>query len=291
MTTPATRASEALDAEREAGATDILVEPDWLEARLGDPAVRIIEVDVNAKAYSDGHIPGAVLWNAYADLKRPDYRPVDADAIRALFERSGITPEQTLVFYGYAPSLAFWVMKLYRHRNVRILNAARAVWQDAGRPWTTAPASVEPTHYPLPDEDHSIRADLEDVRHAIGDPRTTILDVRTPEEYSGERFWPSGAPEPNGRAGRVPTAVNRNAAALFDDRGRFLDRDALTSLFADVVPPDAEVITYCTIGNRGSAAWFAFRFLLGHDRARVYDGSWAEWGHSEGVPVEVDNVR
>lgn len=286
MITPATRVSEALDAERQTDAGDILVEPDWLEAHLGDPSVRIIEVDVNAKAFTAGHLPGAVLWNAYADLKGPDYRPVDAVAIRALFERSGISPEQTLVFYGYAPSLAFWVMKVYRHSDVRILNVARAVWRDEGRPWTTAPASVEPTHYPLPDEDHSIRADLEDVRHAIGDPHITILDMRSPEEYSGERFWPSGTPEPNGRAGHVPTAVNRNAPALFDERGRFIDREALTSMFVDVVPADADVITYCTIGNRASAAWFALRFLLGHDRARVYDGSWAEWGHSDAVPVE-----
>jgi thiosulfate/3-mercaptopyruvate sulfurtransferase len=211
---------------------------------------------------------------------------VDTDAIRALLGRSGITPDQTVVFYGYAPSLAFWLLKSYRHRDVRILNASRTVWQEQARPWTTEPApDPEPTPYQLPEQDHEFRAELGDVLEAIGEPYTTILDVRSAAEFNGERFWPSGAPEPDGRAGHIPTALNIDAAALFDDRGRFLDHTALQSLFAPI-DPDSEVITYCTIGNRASAMWFAMRYLLGHQRARVYDGSWAEWGHSEVTPID-----
>ncbi|MFE4949676.1 sulfurtransferase [Leifsonia sp. NPDC056665] len=261
-----------------------LVRPDWLESHLADPSVRVIEVDVNATAYMSGHLPGAVLWNPYADLKGPDYRPVADDAIRALFERSGITPETTVVFYGYAPSLGFWLMKLYRHAEVRILDTSRAVWQEAGRPWTTGTPDVAPSRYPLPEPDGAIRATAADVRAAIRRAGSTIVDARSAAEYTGERFWPSGTPEPGGRAGRIPSAVNVDASGVFDERGRFRDRDTLAGMFA-AVDPGADVITYCTIGNRGSAEWFALRYLLGHANARVYDGSWAEWGHDPDTPI------
>lgn len=262
-----------------------LVGPDWLESHLADPAVRVIEVDVNATAYTSGHLPGAVLWNPYTDLKGPDYRPVADDAIRALFERSGITPDTTVVFYGYAPSLGFWLMKLYRHADVRILDTSRAVWQEAGRSWTAETPGVAPSRYPLPTPDDTIRATASDVRAAIGRAGTTIVDARSAAEYTGERFWPSGTPEPGGRAGRIPSAVNVDAAGVFDERGRFRDGDTLAAMFASAVDPDADIITYCTIGNRGSADWFALRYLLGHANARVYDGSWAEWGHDPDTPI------
>ncbi|WP_426626172.1 sulfurtransferase [Leifsonia sp. McL0607] len=262
-----------------------LVEPDWLESHLADPAVRVIEVDVNRTAYDAGHLPGAVLWNPYADLKGPDYRPVGAAAIRTLFERSGITPDQTVVFYGYAPSLGFWLMSLYRHRDVRILDGSRTVWHEEGRPWTTDTTAVPPSSYPLPTPDDSLRASAEDVGAAIGRPGTTIVDARSAGEYSGERFWPSGTPEPTGRAGHVPSAVNVDAVAVFDERGRFADAETLGRMFGPAVAPDADAITYCTIGNRASAEWFALRYLLGHERVRVYDGSWAEWGHLPAAPI------
>ena len=263
-----------------------LVEPDWLESHLDDPAVRVVEVDVNRTAYDAGHLPGAVFWNPYADLKGPDYRPVGAEAIRSLFERSGIAPEQTVVFEGYAPSLGFWLMSLYGHRDVRILDGSRTGWRDEGRPWTTEPSDVQPSRYPVPEPDASLRASADEVRDAIGRPGTTIVDARSAGEYSGERFWPSGTPEPTGRAGHVPSAVNVDAVAVFDERGRFADAATLRRTFTSVAAPDTEVITYCTIGNRASAEWFALRYLLGHERVRVYDGSWAEWGHDPATPID-----
>jgi thiosulfate/3-mercaptopyruvate sulfurtransferase len=275
----------ATDGSTVAARNPALVDADWLEARLADASVRVIEVDVNAKAFDAGHIDGAVLWNAYTDLKRPDYLPVDDEALRELIERSGITPSTTVVFYGYSPSLAFWTMALHGHADTRILDLSRAVWHDEGRPWTTTPARVPPTNYPLPAPDARLRASSDDVLESIGSASTTILDMRTPDEYSGERFWPSGTPEPTGRAGHIPSAVNVDALALFDDRGRFASGPALEQLFADALPSGSQAITYCTIGNRASAAWFALTYLLGRDGVRVYDGSWVEWGHAASTPV------
>ena len=262
----------------------VLVEPAWLEARLGDPAVRVVEVDVSRAAYEQGHIDGAVLWNVYADLKDADYRLADAAAVAQLFSRSGISPGSTVVFCGYAPALGFWLIKLYGHADARILDCSRDTWQAGGRPWSSTPAQPAAADYVLPGQDERVRADHAAVRAATGDPDTTILDVRTREEYLGERFWPSGAMEPGGRAGHVPSAAHQPVDDLYDDRGAFRPAADLRQVFPRT--GDGEVITYCTIGGRASTAWFVLTYLLGRDHVRVYDGSWAEWGRMTGTPVE-----
>ena len=147
-----------------------------------------------------------------------------------------------------------------------------------------AAAAGEQLSLPAPDD--ALRATAEQVRAAIGRPGTTIVDARSAGEYSGERFWPSGTPEPAGRAGHVPSAVNVDAVGVFDERGRFADAATLERMFASAVAAEADAITYCTIGNRASAEWFALRYLLGHEGVRVYDGSWAEWGHDPAAPIE-----
>ena len=264
----------------------VLVSPEWLERHLDDPALRVVEVDVSPAAYRQGHIPGAVLWNVYQDLKDADYRLVDAAAIERLFSRSGIAPESIVLCYGYAPALAFWLLKLYGHRDVRILDASRGTWADAGRPWTTDVTSLAPTGYPLPLPDERIRADHRQVASAIGDPTRTVLDVRSDLEFTGERVWPSGGMEEGGRAGHVPTAINLTIGRILDEAGRFSGPDELRRVFAPASLPDgAEVITYCTIGGRAATAWFALTYLLGRDGVRVYDGSWAEWGRMPATPV------
>ncbi len=151
--------------------------------------------------------------------------------------------------------------------------------QRAARPATTS--------YLLPGPDPQLRADHAAVRAAIGDPRTTILDVRTRDEYLGQRFWPSGGMEPGGRAGHVPSAVHQPLGDLYDDRGSFRSPGELHQMFpAAGSAADRELITYCTIGGRASTAWFILTYLLGRDRVRVYDGSWAEWGRLAGTPVQ-----
>ena len=265
----------------------VLVDPAWLEAHLHDPALRVVEVDVSRLAYDEWHIDGAVLWNVYEDLKDTDYRTADGGAVARLAARSGIGPDSTVVFYGYAPAMGLWLMKLYGHADVRILDCSRGTWRAEGHPCSSTPARPAGTACRLPGEDGRLRADHAAVRAAIGDPRTAILDVRTREEYLGERFWPSGGMEPGGRAGHVPSAVHQPLGDLYDDRGSFRSAGELRQMFPALsAAGDRELITYCTIGGRASTAWFILTYLLGRDHVRVYDGSWAEWGRLAGAPVE-----
>src|SRR5262252_2077749 len=232
-----TTAPEKNALTREPGAGDgVLAEPEWLEAHLDDPTVRVVEVDVSKLAHEQGHIDGAVLWDIYAELKDAGYRLAGAAAMERLLARSGITPDSTVVFYVYGPAMGFWLMKLYGHADVRILNCSRDAWRAEGRRWTSEATRPAATSYPLRGQDGRLRAGHTEVASAIGDPATTVVDVRTCAEYRGERFWPSGGLEPGGRAGHVPSAVHQPIDGLYDERGAFLDGAALRGVFSAVDP-------------------------------------------------------
>jgi thiosulfate/3-mercaptopyruvate sulfurtransferase len=265
---------------------EALVGRQWLAAHLHDPLVRVVEVDVSPAAYNDWHIEGAVLWDIYRDLKDADYRTAGTAALQRIITRSGIGRETTVVFYGYAPALGLWLMKRYGHGDVRILDCSRDQWRADGYPCATAATQPPPGTLLLGAEDPSVLADQATVLDAIGRPDTTLVDVRSTAEYRGECFWPSGGAQPDGRAGHVPSAVHQPVDGLYDADGSFRPAAELRRVFSPaVLDGDDDLITYCTIGGRAATAWFVLTHLLGRDRVRVYDGSWAEWGRAPGTPV------
>ena len=262
------------------------VSADWLQTRLDDPGLRVVEVDVSAASYDAGHIPGAVLWNVYRDFKTPSYEPVDVDTIRRRVEVSGIDPGSTVVCYGYAPAMGAWLLSLLGHTDVRILDCRREAWPTQGRAWSTDQPSPATAVYRSPGPLPEIRADLDAVLAAIDDPSVTILDVRSAAEFAGERFWPSGGSEPGGRSGHVPGAVRLPLESLVHHDGTFRAEPDLRRAVTELgVAQDAAIITYCTVGGRASTAWFALTRILGRPDVRVFDGSWAQWGLTSSTPV------
>lgn len=210
-----------------------LVETEWLASHTTTPGVRVIEVDVNATAYSAGHIDGAVLWNAYKDLLQANYKIVEREAFAALLRRSGIGPETRVVCYGYAASLGFWLLTYYGHQKVSFLNGSRGKWVSDGLPLSTETPTTLRTDYSVNElqEVQSIRATHGLVEQAIGDPARLLMDVRSVAEYTGERFWPSLPPEGDQRGGHVPGAVLVPIEDTWAPDGRFKAVEELRGLY------------------------------------------------------------
>jgi thiosulfate/3-mercaptopyruvate sulfurtransferase len=274
-------------------AKDVLVSTDWVAEHLGDAGVVVAEVDENPDLYEEGHIPGAVRLHWRDDLQDPVERDlVEKPEFEQLLGRLGISNDTTVVVYGdknnWFAAYAYWYLKVYGHRDVRILDGGRQKWIDEGRELTTDVPQPEPARYTAQERDESIRAYRDYVRETIDAGGKNLVDVRSPQEYAGELLAPPGyEQEGASRGGHIPTAQSIPWAQAVQEDGTFKPADALRELYgAKGIVPERETIAYCRIGERSAHTWFVLRELLGYEHVRNYDGSWTEWGNLVDVPIE-----
>ncbi len=269
---------------------DALVSTDWLEAHLDDASVQPIEVDEDVSAYSASHIPGAVGWNWKADLHdglRRDY--IDAKRLKALLEKSGVGDDTTVVLYGgnnnWFAAYAYWLLKYRGFDRVRLLDGGRKKWELEGRPMESAAVDVTPgTLSALKPERPELRALRDHVLASVG--KAAFVDVRSPEEFSGEKLAPDHLPQEQPYVGgHIPGAHNIPWSKAAAEDGSFRPVEELRQLYADVLNGN-EVVAYCRIGERSSHTWFVLHEILGQKNVKNYDGSWTEYGSLVGAPVE-----
>ena len=273
---------------------DALVETDWLEGKLKDPNIRIIEVDEDTTAYEKGHIPNSIGWNWFKDLHAPvgrDY--VDQAGLSKLLGRAGVGEDTTVVLYGgnnnWFAAYAYWLLKYLGFGPVKLLNGGRKKWELESRMLTQDVPSFKPTTVSI---ENPVRGDIRAFRNEVLDKvtagKTTFVDVRSPEEYRGEKLAPDHLPQEQAQVpGHIPGAANIPWAKAANEDGTFKSADELKSLYEGAgLTASQEVIAYCRIGERSSHTWFALNELLGYDDVKNYDGSWTEYGSLVGAPVE-----
>lgn len=268
-----------------------LVTTDWLAERLGQPGLVVVESDEDVLLYETGHIPGSVKVDWHTELNDPVVRDyVDGEQFAALLGSKGIARDTTVVIYGdknnWWAAYALWVFTLFGHEDVRLLDGGRDLWIAEGRPLTTEVPEVTPVEYPVVERDDTVvRAFKEDVLAHFGNP---LIDVRSPEEYNGERTSAPAYPEEGAlRAGHIPTAASVPWARAAATDGTFKTRAELDAIYRDEagLQDGDDVIAYCRIGERSSHTWFVLTHLLGFEKVRNYDGSWTEWGSAVRVPI------
>ncbi len=272
---------------------EVLVETGWLSEHLEDPKIRAVEISEDVTLYDQGHIPGAVHFNWKSQLQdsvRRDW--VDKEQFEALLGAHGIGNDTTAILYGdknnWFATYTFWLFKIYGVEHVKILNGGRGKWIAEGRPLTPAVPTYPRVTFRAREADDSIRVFRDQVLERLGKPKVALVDVRSPQEYSGELIaMPAYPQEGAQRAGHIPTAQNIPWAQNAREDGTFKAPEDLRALYqAKGITQDKDVIAYCRIGERSSHTWFTLKYLLGYPTVRNYDGSWTEWGSLVGVPIE-----
>ncbi|MGH2544975.1 MAG: sulfurtransferase [Ardenticatenaceae bacterium] len=272
---------------------EVLVSTQWAADYLEDPDIRFVEVDVDTAAYDRGHLPNAIGWNWQTDTQDQLQRNIpDKAALEALMSRSGIDNDTTVVLYGdnnnWFATYAYWLLKMYGHRDVRLMDGGRKKWVDEGRQLTSAAPQVNPTTYRARACDTHLRALRGDVLAHLDNPVGALVDVRSPDEFTGKLLAPAALPqEGSQRGGHIPGAANIVWARAVNEDGTFKSYGELTELYgSNGITSEKDIIAYCRIGERSSHTWFVLTYLLGYPRVRNYDGSWTEWGSSIGLPIE-----
>ncbi|OAQ53258.1 hypothetical protein HTG_07205 [Natrinema mahii] len=280
-------------------AKDVLVSADWVEDRLDqfqddDSDLRLVEVDVDTEAYEEEHAPGAIGFNWETQLQDQTQRDIlEKEDFEALLGSHGISEDDTVVLYGdnsnWFAAYAYWQFKYYGHDDAKLLDGGREYWLENDYPTTDEEPDFSEAEYDAAGPRESIRAYRDDVEKAI-ERGVPLVDVRSPEEYSGEVLAPPGLQETAQRGGHIPGAKNISWAAVTNDDGTFKAPDELEDLYAEEdIDGDETTVAYCRIGERSSVAWFALHELLGYEDTVNYDGSWTEWGNLVNAPIEKGN--
>lgn len=276
--------------------SEVLVTHEWMDEHLDASSVVVVEVNTDLKAgYHQGHVPGAVGWGLHTDLEDPTRRDIPGvGQMEALLERSGIGNDTTVVLYGdgnnRSATWAFWIMKYYRHRDVRLINGGRVKWLDSGMPVSTEVPTCDYKSYRIKAPDRRLRVMKDYIAENLGDSSIKLLDTRTYQEYAGRVAASPDSGQGNVyRKGRIPGAIHVPWEDSAMQDGTFRAVEELSALYAGKgLEPTNEVISYCRLGVRASYSWFVLKYLLGYPRVRNYDGSWTEWGNAVGVPIDTD---
>jgi thiosulfate/3-mercaptopyruvate sulfurtransferase len=278
---------------------EVLVTTDWVKENLATPGVRIVEVDVDTKQYEAGHIPGAIGLNWQTQLQDQIRRDIlDKTAFEQLMSASGISPGDIVVLYGdnnnWFAAYAFWLFRIYGHKELRLMNGGRNKWLgEADKQLTVEPTRITPTRYTAKEPDLTLRARVTDVISAVESRTHNLVDVRSPDEFTGKVLSPPGLTETAQRAGHIPGASSVPWSSAITADGSFKPAEELADIYLNKagVDPKKETIAYCRIGERSSHTWFVLRYLLGLDGVKNYDGSWTEYGSMVGLPIERGEAR
>jgi len=271
---------------------EVLVSTDWVARHKTDPNVAVVEVDVDTNAYNEGHVPGALGWNWQTQLCDTIQRDIISKAdLEKLLSSSGIGNETTIILYGdnnnWFAAWAVWQLKMYGHKDVRLMNGGRKKWLAENRELAKDIPAPRPANYKVSGFNESYRAFLPQVREAMKAKNYAMVDVRSGDEFTGKILSPPGLPETCQRGGHIPGAKSIPWVQACNEDGTFKTADELQALYTGKgITPDKNVIAYCRIGERSSHTWFVLKYLLGYSNVVNYDGSWTEWGNLVGAPVE-----
>jgi thiosulfate/3-mercaptopyruvate sulfurtransferase len=273
---------------------EVLVSTDWVKAHLGQPGIRLVEIDVDTKQYEAGHLPGSVGFNWQTQLQDQLNRDIlDQAGFEALLGSTGITPEDTVIVYGdnnnWFAAYGFWLFKLYGHRDVRLMNGGRQKWlNEDDKELVTDVPTFTPGLYTAQPADLRLRARLPEVFDVVRQHTHNLVDVRSNDEFTGKVIAPPGMTETAQRGGHIPGAKNVPWSTAVNPDGTFKSADDLRALYLAEkgVDPARPTIAYCRIGERSSHTWFVLKYLLGLDDVKNYDGSWTEYGNVIGAPIE-----
>jgi thiosulfate/3-mercaptopyruvate sulfurtransferase len=273
---------------------EILVDTGWVKQNLGKPGIKLVEIDVDTKAYEAGHIPGAVAFNWQSQLQDQVRRDIiGKQEFEKLLSAAGISPSDTVVLYGdnnnWFASYGFWLFKMYGHKDVRLMNGGRVKWlNEDDKELTTDRPRLVPTQYRASDPDLSLRALLPEVLRVQSEKKINLVDVRSPDEYTGKVIAPPGMTETAQRGGHIPGAKSIPWSTAANADGTFKSADDLRKIYLEEKGVDAnkDTIAYCRIGERSSHTCIVLKYLLGLSNVKNYDGSWTEYGNVVGAPIE-----